>query len=720
MIRQSDTAHHATPAPSLETLDPTIADYLWSSPIATILSSPGDGLIYDANPAFCELSGYTREALIGQHFADLQLWAGGEDHSRVTSAAGRSGNSESIEVKVRTARGEIRDVITTVALVESEGRSSLVSQIYDITKRKRDEDRLRLCTRIAQVGYESTSFNDVLFRSLSAIQEAFGAVRVGYSAIEDGIMRTLGAVAPTGLPAIELEAIDIGTISDYLAVLDDGTPIIISEFNDDSPFPGLIAQLSPYGVRSIIDVPVRRGDHLVGVLFLDSFSPVHWSDSLVETLTEVAALFSVSLFRARAEEDLRRERELMQIVMDHAPDFLYLKDSKLRFTRMSKAMATSHGFGDADEAIGLTDFDLFPAELAKVFQADDRRVLATGEPIINALEPRDVAHSGWSLTSKVPIKDQAGRPIGLVGTGRDVTDRQVMEAELRASETRQRAILDAIPDVMIRLNREGVYLDVRASRQGALWVDPAERIGRKIGESNRSRASEIMLEAVQRCLKCSSVVTTEYEMEHEGRIHIFEMRLAPCETDEIVGISRDITERKMLEQRLEYQAMHDPLTGLPNRSLILARLSDALAPDRGPSQSAGIVFIDLDDFKLINDGRGHSTGDRLLIAIAERLRLCVDAGVIVGRIAGDEFAVLHGGPTNDRELRAIAARILDYLALPIRLGEQTVRVSASVGFAVGTAGRDSAEAVLSNADHAMYHVKRQQKRARLSDRAASA
>lgn len=304
------------------------------------------------------------------------------------------------------------------------------------------------------------------------------------------------------------------------------------------------------------------------------------------------------------------------------------------------------------------------------------------------------------------MMDQSGRVVGIVGTGRDVSEQHLMEAELQASESRQSAILDAIPDIMIRASREGVYLDIRSSRKDALWVDPSERIGLRIGEANPSRAADAMLAGIRGCLESMRVVTIEYEMERDSRIHVFETRIAPCEENEVVAITRDVTERKMLEQRLEYQATHDSLTGLPNRGHLLSRIEEAIFAASDDRSVVGVVFIDLDDFKHVNDSRGHAIGDRLLIAVGERLRSCAPSGCTVARIAGDEFAVLHTGASSAGEFAAVANKISSYLSLPIRLGEQTARISASIGTAIHASGQTSAEALLAEADHSMYQAKR--------------
>jgi diguanylate cyclase (GGDEF)-like protein/PAS domain S-box-containing protein len=170
--------------------------------------------------------------------------------------------------------------------------------------------------------------------------------------------------------------------------------------------------------------------------------------------------------------------------------------------------------------------------------------------------------------------------------------------------------------------------------------------------------------------------------------------------DGIVLNSRDVTERKRLEEELRHQAFHDPLTGLANRALLRDRLEHALARHGRLRHQIGVLFVDLDDFKAVNDGRGHSAGDELLQCVAMRLHASVRAVDTVARLGGDEFAVLVEG--GDPEVTS--HRILDAFRQPFRLGVDDVYIHASVGVALAD-GTDDAGELLRNADVAMYSAK---------------
>jgi diguanylate cyclase (GGDEF)-like protein/PAS domain S-box-containing protein len=172
------------------------------------------------------------------------------------------------------------------------------------------------------------------------------------------------------------------------------------------------------------------------------------------------------------------------------------------------------------------------------------------------------------------------------------------------------------------------------------------------------------------------------------------------------GLLVDTTDRKRLESKLIHDALHDPLTGLANRVLLRDHLERALARmGRGPGRVA-LLFVDLDDFKQVNDSFGHAAGDQILCRVAERLEASIRGEDVVGRQSGDEFAVLLGRVMDEGEAAATAERILGELRRPIGLGGAAIFVGGSIGVAVADAPGTTAEELLIQADAAMYAAKR--------------
>ncbi|MGW2282081.1 putative bifunctional diguanylate cyclase/phosphodiesterase [Streptomyces sp. NPDC001770] len=171
-----------------------------------------------------------------------------------------------------------------------------------------------------------------------------------------------------------------------------------------------------------------------------------------------------------------------------------------------------------------------------------------------------------------------------------------------------------------------------------------------------------------------------------------------------LALMEDTTERRLLNLRLRYEATHDALTGLPNRTLFFERLEKAVAAKGGTR--FGLCYLDLDGFKAINDSLGHAAGDRLLVEVADRLQSCATAqGEMVARLGGDEFVALTTGPNTAREVGDLACRILNVLSTPIRIEGRELTVRGSIGVVEGPSGIRSAAEVLRSADITMYRAK---------------
>jgi diguanylate cyclase (GGDEF)-like protein len=172
-----------------------------------------------------------------------------------------------------------------------------------------------------------------------------------------------------------------------------------------------------------------------------------------------------------------------------------------------------------------------------------------------------------------------------------------------------------------------------------------------------------------------------------------------------LGTAFDVTDRKRVEEQIQYQAYHDALTGLPNRMLFLDRLQIALAHARRQGGQPAVLFLDLDDFKVINDTLGHATGDRLLQGLAERLIVSVREDDTVARMGGDEFTLLLPNVGRMEDAARLAGKLLEAVAQPFQIDGQDLFVTTSVGVSLYPGDGEDAETLLKNADRAMYRAK---------------
>jgi diguanylate cyclase (GGDEF)-like protein/PAS domain S-box-containing protein len=173
----------------------------------------------------------------------------------------------------------------------------------------------------------------------------------------------------------------------------------------------------------------------------------------------------------------------------------------------------------------------------------------------------------------------------------------------------------------------------------------------------------------------------------------------------VIGLIRDVSERKLAEQQIEYHAYHDALTGLANRRLFEEHLTLALALAQRRQRLVAVLFIDLDNFKTVNDSRGHGAGDALLREVAQRLRASVREGDTVARVGGDEFTLVLQELTRREDAAVVAAKLLNIIATPLDTGGERLYVTASIGVTVYPEDGSDAESLLKNADNAMYRAK---------------
>ena len=267
------------------------------------------------------------------------------------------------------------------------------------------------------------------------------------------------------------------------------------------------------------------------------------------------------------------------------------------------------------------------------------------------------------------------------------------------------SLIENSSDLVLVIDRDERIRFASGASRRVLNVEPPELVGRSLDTLVHPDDEGSLRRAIAEVVRDGQAgPTVECRLRRGAEWQHTEMALVNLLDDQSVrGIvlnARDVTDRRALERRLAHQALHDPLTGLANRRLFLQRL-ERLVTDRSP---AAVLFVDLDGFKALNDSLGHAGGDRLLVGLAERLRLTLRPGDTMARIGGDEFAALLEGVRDAEAAVAVAQRLVDALAPPFEVFGSEVFIAASMGIAVATDDQ-SAESVIGNADIAMYTAK---------------
>ena len=327
---------------------------------------------------------------------------------------------------------------------------------------------------------------------------------------------------------------------------------------------------------------------------------------------------------------------------------------------------------------------------------------------------------GSTMPFAITVKNLLADPTvnGLVVSGHDITDRVAVERSLRAANSVLAATLESTADGILVVDQNG-QINSFNRRFTEMWKIPPEVL--------EARDDGAVIAHVLPQLRDPGAFTTKVTdlyADPEAESHdvfefndgrLFERNSLPQRIDgEVVGrvwSFRDITQDRALRNELTRQAFHDALTGLANQALFRDRVEHALARIERSGGSVAVLFIDLDDFKTVNDSLGHPVGDQLLVATGARLLTCLRPTDTVARLGGDEFAVLIEDLENEMQATNVAERIVAALREPVTLGSRLVAVSASVGIAFGRPDKDlDGIALLRNADLAMYRAKRQGKR----------
>ncbi len=292
------------------------------------------------------------------------------------------------------------------------------------------------------------------------------------------------------------------------------------------------------------------------------------------------------------------------------------------------------------------------------------------------------------------------------------TRRRGREA-LEESERRFRSSFEDAPIGVALVGTDGRYLEVNRGLCGIVGYAEDELLGKNAWDITHPEDREADSRHRRRMLDGEETVYQTEKRYLHGEGHevwvSLSVSLVRGEKDEplyFVAQVQDVTERKALEQQLEHRAFHDDLTGLPNRALFANRLEHALERADRRGQRVAVLFMDLDDFKVVNDSLGHDAGDELLEKVAERLRGCLRGGDTLARLGGDEFTVLLEDLGGEGEAAEAAARIAEALNEPFVVEGQEVGVGASIGIAVsGTGGEAEKDDLLRAADLAMYGAK---------------
>jgi diguanylate cyclase (GGDEF)-like protein/PAS domain S-box-containing protein len=471
------------------------------------------------------------------------------------------------------------------------------------------------------------------------------------------------------------------------------------------------------GLRSTVVVPLRHDGVVIGVLKVYSARPAAFTSEDEETLQLLSGLAAVAIHNARthtlnvaARLAVERSEERFRSLYDRSP---------VGQTEVALDGTVMH-VNDAFAAmLGRTPEDLVGTQASSLLvRSVDSTDFATA---LRRLRAGDMTHysgrrvyrhaAGHLVTAliSVGLVTTADGDQHLIGTAVDVTESEQAREALAHSAHQLQRMFDAAPvGIMVRdpngrivaanhafADILGYDIDDLVGVRGQMLTHPDDAVAAGHALERIVGGEEDMVVLEKRWRRSDGtpiwVSTTSTAVDFDGH-------------ERVLTYVADVTERREAGERLVHLAMHDQLTGLPNRVAAL----DALQAAQDSDRPVGVMFIDLDGFKSVNDEYGHQAGDAVLAEVARRLTAVVRPDDVTARLAGDEFVVICPGLAEEQGARLLAERVETSLSAPMLLGEVTVRVGASIGIALAAAGEDTS-GLLSDADAAMYRVKRTNK-----------
>lgn len=412
--------------------------------------------------------------------------------------------------------------------------------------------------------------------------------------------------------------------------------------------------------------------------------------------------------RKRLEEALRENEARYRMLAEHTFDVIWTMDLAGRYTYFSPSVRRLRGYTPEEAATLGIDETLAP-ESARIMKHVIEHLHETGRIFKHRWELEVLHKDGRPIWAEVlinAIRDGEGRISGLLGITRDITRQRQLREELLARS----AAIEAAADAIL----------ITGSNGKIEYINPAfTRITGHTPDEALVQKPDFFCEADNGCGFCRQFGESADDVVWDNELVVRHRSGAPLhvlatvspvrdERDRIirhVAILHDVTERKQLQERLEWLAHFDALTGLPNRTLFFDRLNHLRSLTTRSGDTIALLFVDLDGFKDINDRYGHGTGDLVLQETARRMRGLVRESDTVGRFGGDEFTVLLANTTQPIHADRIAEKILSALSQPIVVAGRRLTIGASIGISLLPGDATNTEELLKHADIAMYEAK---------------
>ena len=721
--------------------------------------------ILAANQAVVSMYGYSKAELLQMQVHQLV-----EDQAGSTAALPLPCNT--LLQKHRHRDGRLMDVEISTRPACFDGADACQMMVTDVTEQLRSGREL---ARINRAQHLLGLCNETLVRATSEtallgdicqIAVDIGGYRMAWVGMaRDDERKSIDPVAHASLHMDRAEELNyLGTLNLSWSLADaggrgpagaavrSGYPVITHNVAMDATLKRDHAKLQKQGFRSFISLPLRHAERTFGVLSLYAGEVLDISTQETRLLQDLANDLAFGITGLRN----RHEQQRLQASVLKVAAAVSASTGTAFFEQLARNMAEALGAqlgcvarlvapqqpGAEAAAVSLalvSDGQLLPNRQTTLIGTPSERLLTQRQfllaqnaqnvfpnaPLVQALGAQAFAGMQLSDSQGAPLgvlfvlfRQPLNNPEFVLSSLQIFATRSAVELERQLADAhirRQASLLDSAQDaIMVRDLQHRVLFWNKGAERAYGWTQQ-EALGHSM--------SELMCNNLADCEQASTTVLAEGswngEMEHkrrdgstldtEGRWTL--VRSGDGTPESILCIHTDITQRKATERQIQRLAFYDALTGLPNRMLLMDRMHQALASARRHGQGGALLFIDLDNFKTLNDTLGHHKGDLLLQQVAQRLGTCVRNVDTVARLGGDEFVVLLEGLSFDREVllrnaRDVGEKILTMLALPYALKGYQYRSTPSIGIAPFDGDQASVGELLKQADLAMYQAKK--------------
>ncbi|WP_412480076.1 EAL domain-containing protein [Azonexus sp. IMCC34839] len=414
--------------------------------------------------------------------------------------------------------------------------------------------------------------------------------------------------------------------------------------------------------------------------------------------------------RKKIETELQNSEETLRAITDNISTVMFMKDLSGRYLYINRQYERLFHITNS-EIQGKTDYDIFPQEQAEAFVRHDQIVVRSGEPFEIEEQVQQDGRVHTYLSVKIPIRNAQGEIYAICGVATDISERKQAETDLRLAA----AAFDS-QEAMVITDADSVILRVNRAFTEITGYTAEEVIGKKpsLLKSNRHSADfyREMWECINRTGGWQGEVWDRRKNgeEYPKWLTISAVKGKDGVVTHYIGTHFDISERKIAEEKINELAFFDQLTNLANRTLLMDRLKQAMTASTRNESHGALLFIDLDNFKTLNDTLGHDMGDLLLKQVAQRLTACVREGDTVARLGGDEFVVMLSALSSNASDAAIAVetvaeKLLSTLQETYQLNGQMFHNTASIGITLFKGMGSTVDDLMKQADLAMYKAK---------------